>query len=106
MFRATPPPPGAAAACALAVLLLAGPSGCKRASMDKPADTPKPASPAGPAEAMDSAQPAARPGSNFKIGLVLDVGGLGDLMFNDLAHRGLMRAQRELGVQIAHGRDR
>ena len=32
------------------------------------------------------------------VGLVLDVGGLGDKSFNDAAHRGLQRAIRELGV--------
>src|SRR5688500_5386218 len=34
------------------------------------------------------------------IGLVFDVGGLGDKSFNDGAHRGLMKAQKELGVQV------
>lgn len=35
-----------------------------------------------------------------RIGLVLDVGGLGDKSFNDAAHRGLVRAARELGVEV------
>ncbi|HUS69014.1 MAG TPA: BMP family ABC transporter substrate-binding protein [Kofleriaceae bacterium] len=34
------------------------------------------------------------------VGLVFDVGGLGDKSFNDGAHRGLLKAQAELGVQI------
>ncbi len=34
------------------------------------------------------------------IGLVFDVGGLGDKSFNDAAHRGLLRAEKELGVTI------
>ncbi len=32
------------------------------------------------------------------VGLVFDVGGLGDKSFNDAAHRGLLKAARELGV--------
>jgi basic membrane protein A and related proteins len=38
-------------------------------------------------------------GSNMKIGLVTDVGGLNDRGFNHLSYVGLQRAQRELGVQ-------
>jgi basic membrane protein A len=40
-----------------------------------------------------------RSGSNVKIGLVTDVGGLNDRGFNHLSYVGLQRAQRELGVQ-------
>jgi basic membrane protein A len=45
------------------------------------------------------------------VGLVFDVGGLGDKSFNDSAHRGVMRAVSELGVQAqfiepADGADR
>ncbi len=32
------------------------------------------------------------------VGLVFDVGGLGDKSFNDAAHRGLEKAERELGI--------
>ena len=34
------------------------------------------------------------------IGLVYSVGGLGDASFNDSAHEGLMRAEKELGVRV------
>jgi basic membrane protein A len=34
------------------------------------------------------------------VGLVLDVGGLGDKSFNDAAYRGLMRAETELDVEV------
>ncbi|HEX2572525.1 MAG TPA: BMP family ABC transporter substrate-binding protein [Polyangia bacterium] len=34
----------------------------------------------------------------LRVGLVLDVGGLGDKSFNDAAYHGLERARRELGV--------
>src|ERR671936_1382772 len=38
-------------------------------------------------------------GSNVKLGLVTDVGGLNDRGFNHLSYVGLLRAQKELGVQ-------
>jgi basic membrane protein A and related proteins len=38
-------------------------------------------------------------GSNVKIGLVTDIGGLNDRGFNHLSYLGLQRAQRDLGVQ-------
>jgi basic membrane protein A len=36
------------------------------------------------------------------VGLVFDVGGLGDKSFNDSAHRGLLRAEEELGVTVRY----
>jgi basic membrane protein A len=39
-------------------------------------------------------------GKRLRVGLVLDVGGLGDKSFNDAAHRGLVRAEQELDVEI------
>jgi basic membrane protein A len=41
-------------------------------------------------------------GAGVRIGLVFDVGGLGDKSFNDAAYRGLMRAERELGVEVRY----
>jgi basic membrane protein A len=41
---------------------------------------------------------AATAGSKFKVGLVTDIGGLNDRGFNHLSYVGLLRAQRELGV--------
>jgi basic membrane protein A and related proteins len=38
-------------------------------------------------------------GSNLKIGLVTDIGGLNDRGFNHLSYLGLQRAQKELGIQ-------
>jgi basic membrane protein A len=35
---------------------------------------------------------------SFHVGLVFDVGGLGDKSFNDLAYAGLVRAKNELGI--------
>ncbi len=56
-----------------------------------------------------SAQPASRDAVN--VGIVLDVGGLGDKSFNDGAWRGAERAEKELGAHIrliepADGTDR
>lgn len=75
-------------------------SGCKRVRKEKP---PEPT-----AEATGSAKPPEGDGKTptdakaMKIGLVFDVGGLGDKSFNDAAHRGLMRAKDELGVQVQY----
>src|SRR5579875_3031122 len=40
-----------------------------------------------------------RPGQ-LSLGMVTDVGGLGDRSFNDSAYRGLLRSRRELGAYI------
>src|SRR5262245_15544634 len=45
-----------------------------------------------------AAQPATKDAVN--VGIVLDVGGLGDKSFNDGAYRGAERAERELGARI------
>jgi len=39
-------------------------------------------------------------GSGVRIGLVFDIGGLGDKSFNDAANAGLQRAKEELGVSV------
>jgi basic membrane protein A len=44
----------------------------------------------------------ARSAEKVKVGLVFDVGGLGDKSFNDAAHRGLVRAQKELGAEVQY----
>jgi len=38
----------------------------------------------------------------FHVGLVFDVGGLGDKSFNDLAYAGLQRAREELGISFEY----
>jgi basic membrane protein A and related proteins len=38
-------------------------------------------------------------GSDMKVGLVTDIGGLNDRGFNHLSYLGLVRAQRELGIE-------
>ncbi len=43
------------------------------------------------------------PGTGMTVGVVLSVGGLGDKSFNDLAHAGLMKAAKELGIRPIYG---
>jgi basic membrane protein A len=43
------------------------------------------------------------PGTGMTVGVVLSVGGLGDKSFNDLAHAGLMKAAKELGIRPVYG---
>lgn len=40
--------------------------------------------------------------STFKAGIVFDVGGIDDKSFNEAAHRGLLRAQKELGIEVQY----
>ena len=37
-----------------------------------------------------------------KVGIVFDIGGLGDQSFNDSAYVGLKRLEKELGAQITY----
>ena len=54
--------------------------------------------PARNAPAVAVARPA---GERVRVGLVFDVGGRGDKSFNDAAYAGLLRAERELGVEAS-----
>jgi basic membrane protein A len=83
-------------------LLLCQVSGCKRVPKEKKAAEEAAKAPERGTAAQPAQEPAAaeKPGSEIKVGLVLDVGGLGDKSFNDAAHRGLMKAKDELGVQV------
>ena len=38
----------------------------------------------------------------FRVGLVFDIGGLGDKSFNDAAHRGLLKAREDLGIEFEY----
>ena len=46
-----------------------------------------------------SANTTGKSGSNLKVGLVTDVGGLNDRGFNHLSYVGLLRAQKDFGLQ-------
>jgi basic membrane protein A len=74
-----------AGATVLAGVLVAGSSGCRRPAQDK--DKPDHGS--------------GKPGGT-RIGLVFDVGGIGDKSFNDAANRGMQKAKAELGVQVQY----
>ena len=56
-----------------------------------------------PAEELESpattAAPTTTAGPTASIGMVYDIGGRGDLSFNDMAYAGLERAINELGVE-------
>jgi len=100
-----PTTPSAIRAVLLASAVLAGSagvtfvSGCKREP--KPAEkTPTP--PAGTTPPATGSSEPAKSGNTTKVGLVFDVGGLGDKSFNDGANRGLIRAKNELGVQTQY----
>lgn len=49
---------------------------------------------------LAAAPPAQAQGEKVKVGLVFDVGGRGDLSFNDMAYDGLQRAAKEYGTRI------
>jgi len=48
---------------------------------------------------MPGCAPHRAAGGALRVGMVTDVGGLGDHSFNDSAYAGLLRAKRELGVE-------
>lgn len=50
--------------------------------------------------ARQQAQQSAPQVQKLKVGIVYDVGGRGDLSFNDMAYAGLSRAQQEFGARI------
>jgi basic membrane protein A and related proteins len=82
-------------AVVLASAVIAGGAACKRQPQGKvdngSQDTP-------PTPGSGSARSA----GSTKVGVVFDVGGLGDKSFNDAAHRGLLKAKAELGVQTQY----
>jgi basic membrane protein A and related proteins len=82
-------------AALIAVAMLVGVAGCKR----QPKEAPAPGEPTTANDGVPSATPAK---SGTSVGLVFDVGGLGDKSFNDAAHRGLQRAKETLGVPIQY----
>src|SRR6202142_2887275 len=49
-----------------------------------------------------TSEPARSAPPKARVGLVFDVGGRGDKSFNDAAYEGLMRAERELDVEVRY----
>jgi basic membrane protein A len=90
-------------AAVLAAALVAGSAGCRRPAQDNADKTAK-----GPPEASGTPSPTNPSGGSgqaaggAKIGMVFDVGGLGDKSFNDAAHRGMLKAKAELGIQMQY----
>ncbi|AXA35451.1 Nucleoside ABC transporter, periplasmic nucleoside-binding protein [Candidatus Sumerlaea chitinivorans] len=52
--------------------------------------------------AAENPTTASQPIKKIKVGLVFDVGGLGDKSFNDAAYAGLMKAKKELGIEAEY----
>jgi basic membrane protein A and related proteins len=46
------------------------------------------------------ASPSALPGADVSVGMVYDIGGRGDLSFNDSAAAGLDQAKKDFGIQV------
>lgn len=89
-------------AAILASALVTSASGCKRQPKEK-ADKPSTETPATPTTtAPTTPGTPAKPGASTKVGVVFDVGGLGDKSFNDAANRGMLKAKAELGVQTQY----
>ncbi len=74
------------------VLLAAALAGCGGSEPAAGGEAPGGASGAG------GGSGATAPKSDLQVGLVTDVGGVGDLSFNMMANQGLERAKKELGV--------
>lgn len=87
------------------LVVVAAAPGCKRVKKEKPAEpTPQtaPATPGDAGAAGSAGSAATNAPTAPKIGLVFDVGGLGDKSFNDAANRGLEKAKAELGVPVQY----
>jgi basic membrane protein A and related proteins len=77
---------------AFALILAA--SGCSKAEEQKKTATTE--------EGAATPGTPQKPGSAMKVGIVFDVGGLGDKSFNDAAYRGLQQGEKELGVKTRY----
>ncbi|MEZ0394184.1 MAG: BMP family ABC transporter substrate-binding protein [Desulfurococcaceae archaeon] len=56
--------------------------------------------PAAPAATSSPSPTTSTPAHRYKVAVVYDIGGRGDLSFNDMAYMGAMRAKQELGVDV------
>ena len=83
----------AVAAVAIAIVVAACGSS-NSSSTSSPA-----ASSGGSSTSTSSSSSSSSSGSNFKVGLVTDIGGLNDHGFNHLAYVGLQRAEQQLGIK-------
>jgi basic membrane protein A and related proteins len=88
----------------LAVLVMAGALGlaaCGSSNSSSSATTSSSTSAAAPASTSTTTASGgtSSSGSNFKVGLVTDIGGLNDHGFNHLSYEGLLQAESQLGVK-------
>jgi basic membrane protein A and related proteins len=88
----------------LAVLVMAGALGlaaCGSSKSSSSATTSSSTSAAAPASTSTTTASGgtSSSGSNFKVGLVTDIGGLNDHGFNHLSYEGLLQAESQLGVK-------
>jgi basic membrane protein A len=83
--------------------LLVSTAGCKRQPQENADKAPKETPEARPSPTAPApGTTPAKPGSNLKVGVIFDIGGLGDKSFNDAANRGMLKAKAELGVQTQY----
>ncbi|ACY19203.1 BMP family lipoprotein [Haliangium ochraceum] len=80
--------------------LVAGTIAATAFSCSKSEDSTKPADDTAGAATGETEPSGEDKAETMRVGLVFDVGGLGDQSFNDSAHRGLKKAEEELGVEI------
>jgi basic membrane protein A len=83
-------PLGLLAVAAVAIAIVVAACGSSSSS-----STSSPAASGGSSSSSSSSSS----GSNFKVGLVTDIGGLNDHGFNHLAYVGLQRAEQQLGIK-------
>ena len=88
-------PLGLLAVAAVAIAIVVAACGSSNSS-----STSSPAaSSGGSSTSTSSSSSSSSSGSNFKVGLVTDIGGLNDHGFNHLAYVGLQRAEQQLGIK-------
>ena len=56
----------------------------------------------GAGDSKSSTESGSKSGSDFKVGIVLDVGGVNDGSFNQTSWEGLQKAEKELGIQASY----
>jgi basic membrane protein A len=76
-----------------------GLAACGSSSSSSSASSASSSTSSGGAAASSSTTSSSSSASNFKVGLVTDIGGLNDRSFNHLAFVGLTRAEQQLGIK-------
>lgn len=56
----------------------------------------------GAGDSKSSTESGSKSGSDFKVGIVLDVGGVNDGSFNQTSWEGLEKAEKELGIKASY----